>query len=211
MTIRQADIATEEWLRVLSAPGPDHEDGLARLHELLLRVAQREMHRRGGSSAIAGPEADDLAHQAAADAMVSVLRKLPTFRGESRFTTWAYSFVMFEVSGKIARHRWTGGLNPAGSEDWEQLPDRFGLDPGQQAEWGDLVRGVQNAVRSSLSEHQRRVFVAIVLDGVPLDVVAAELGATRNAVYKVMFDARRKLRAALVEEGLLDSPGTGLQ
>ena len=92
-------------------PGPEHgrdraERAAARLHELLLRVARRETRRRCDRLRISGPELDDLAHQAAADAVVAIIAKIGEFRGESRFTTWAYKFVMFEVSGKIARHFW---------------------------------------------------------------------------------------------------------
>jgi RNA polymerase sigma-70 factor (ECF subfamily) len=193
----------EDWVRALSASGAEREQAAARLHEMLLRVARAEARRRCGRLRISGPELDDLAHQAAADAIVAIIAKIGEFRGESRFTTWAYKFVMFEVSGKIGRHFWRRPQVPMDTADWDQLPDRFGMDPARESEWRDLAAALRRAVEQDLTEHQRRVFIAIVLDAVPLDALAVELGSSRNAIYKTMFDARRKLRASLVANGYL--------
>jgi RNA polymerase sigma-70 factor (ECF subfamily) len=200
----QLDPESAEWLRTLGATGARREAALARLHATLLRIAFGELRRRGGRLNVSGPELDDLAHQAAADAMLAIVNKLGAFRGESRFTTWAYKFVIFEVSTKIGRHYWRDPPLALGTEDWDRLPDRVGLEPAQQAQGRDLITAVHRAVDAELTERQRRVFVALVLDGVPLDALAVELGATRNAVYKTLFDARRKLRAVLTANGYLD-------
>jgi RNA polymerase sigma-70 factor (ECF subfamily) len=197
------DPDSAHWLRTLNSDGVEREQALARLHELLLRIARSEVHRRSQLTRVVGPELDDLAHQAAADALLAITTKLDQFRGESRFTTWAYKFVIFEVSGKLARHMWrtpTVALEP---EDWDRLEDRFGLDPAVDAQARELAGALRRAVDAELTERQRRVFVAIVLHGIPLDVVAAEHGSNRNAIYKMMFDARRKLRANLVANGYL--------
>ena len=170
---------------------------------MLLRAARAETRRRSGQLRISGPELDDLAHQAAADAVVAVIAKIGEFRGESRFSTWAYKFVIFEVSAKIGRHFWRQPRVPMEAADWERLPDRFGLDPARESEWRDLARALRQAVEEELTEHQRRVFIAIAVNGVPLDALVAELGSSRNAIYKTMFDARRKLRACLVANGYL--------
>ena len=192
------------WIRVLSGTGLQREAGLARLHELLLRIARAELQRRSGQFRITGPELDDLAYQAAADALLAIDLKLGQFRGESRFTTWAYKFVIFEVSGKIGRHFWANPAVPMDAEDWDRLPGRLGPDPAREAERRELADAVRRAVDNHLTPRQRRVFVAIVLNGIPLDALVAELGSTRNAIYKTMFDARRKLRAALAANGYLD-------
>ena len=146
-----------------------------------------------------------MAHQAAADAMVAITAKLGQFRGESRFTTWAYKFVIFEVSTKIGRHFWRNPTVAMDAEDWDRLPDRFGLDPARESEWRDLMAALHRAVDEVLTDRQREIFVAIVLNGVPLDALVAELGTNRNAIYKMLFDARRKLRAVLVANGYLDT------
>ena len=184
--------------------GPQREAALARLHEMLLRIAQREVRRRGPRLRITGPELEDLAYQAAADALMAITGKLGQFRGESRFTTWAYKFVIFEVSAKIGRHFWRHPDVPLDAEDWDRLPDRFGFEPAQESEWRDLLAALRRAVDTELTPRQREVFVAIVLNGVPLDALVVKLGSNRNAIYKMMFDARRKLRAALAANGYLD-------
>jgi RNA polymerase sigma-70 factor, ECF subfamily len=203
------DPESAEWLRVLGGVGPPQEAALARLHEMLLRIAQREVRRRGPRLLIAGPELEDLAYQAAADALMAITGKLGQFRGESRFTTWAYRFVIFEVSAKIGRHFWRRPDVPLEAEDWDRLPDRFGFEPARASEWRDLFAAVRRAVDTELTARQREVFVAIVLNDVPLEAVAVRLGSNRNAVYKMMFDARCKLRAALAANGYLDDDDSG--
>jgi RNA polymerase sigma-70 factor, ECF subfamily len=203
----QLDAESTRWLQALAGVGAAREAALARLHELLLLVARREVARRGPRLAITGPELDDLAYQAAADALLAITAKVGQFRGESRFTTWAYKFVIFEVSAKIGRHFWQHPVVPLGAEHWERLPARFGVDPVHEAEGRDLAAAVRTAVETELTPRQREVFVAIVVNGVPLDTLAMSLGTSRNAVYKLMFDARRKLRAALAANGYLpDDP-----
>jgi RNA polymerase sigma-70 factor, ECF subfamily len=197
------DQESAEWLQALGDSGPQREAALARLHAMLLRIAQREARRRGPRSRITGPELEDLAYQAAADAVLAITAKLGQFRGESRFTTWAYRFVILEVSAKLGRHFWRRPDVPLEAEDWDRLPGRFGFEPAQEAEWRDLLTALRRAVNSELTPRQREVFVAIVLNDVPLDALVVKLGSNRNAIYKMMFDARRKLRAALVANGYL--------
>src|SRR5690242_19037801 len=94
------DHETRQWLAELGGSGTIREEAIGRLHQLLVRVARAEVRRRSAATPIAGPELDDIAHQAAADALLAITGKLSEFRHESRFTTWAYKFVIFEVSAK---------------------------------------------------------------------------------------------------------------
>lgn len=189
-----------EWVRALAGAGREHEAAVARLHSMLLRVSRSELGRRSARVPIAGPELDDLAQQAADDATVAVLAKLATFRGESRFTTWVYKFAVFEVSAKLGRHTWRSGQVALDAEQWERLPDRLGPGPADEAEAAELAAAVRRAV-DELTAHQRRLFIAVVVDGVPLDALVAALGTNRNAIYKTVFDARRKIRQYLVAHG----------
>jgi RNA polymerase sigma-70 factor (ECF subfamily) len=201
------DEASVRWVDDLSGDGRVHEAAVVRLHELLLRVARNELRRRGAVLRIAGPELDDLAYQAAADAVIAITAKLSTFRGESRFTTWAYRFVILEVSSKVGRHFWRHPTVSVDVEQWDQLPDRFGVDPAGVPESHELAAEIHRAVDEDLTEWQRQVFVAIVLQEIPLDALVVELASTRNAIYKTLFDARRKLRAVLAANGYLtDDP-----
>lgn len=198
------DEVSARWVADLQAAGAVREDAQARLHDLLLRAARAEVGRRSGRMRLSGVELDDLAYQAAADAMLAVLGKLAAFRGESRFTTWAYKFVMFEVSAKVGRHFWSRRPTvPLDGADWERIPARFGLSSEDEAEWRELMDAFRHSVEHELTERQRLVFKAIVVDCVPLDALCVELGTNRNAIYKNLFDARRRLRATLVAKGHL--------
>ena len=204
------DDASAEWISALRGTGAAREAALARLHGLLVRVAARELRRREAGAWISGRELDDLAHQAADDAMLAILGKLGGFRRESRFTTWAYRFVILEVSSKLGRHYWR--QHPAvylRAEDWDRLPDRLGAGPGEDAAHAELVKAVRQAVDETLTGHQRRLFVAVVLNEVPLDALVAQLGTNRNAIYKAVFDARRKIRGFLVANGYLEERRRG--
>jgi RNA polymerase sigma-70 factor (ECF subfamily) len=205
VTRASLDAESGEWLRVLRGTGAEQQAAVRRLHGLLLRIARNEVRRRGVQLRVTGPELDDLAHQAAADALLAITAKIGEFRGESRFTTWAYKFVVFEVSMKVGRHFWRNPCVPFEGEDWERLPDRFGFDPAEESEWRDLLAALRRAVKEELTEWQRQIFVALVLNGVPLDALVVKLGSNRNAIYKTMFDARRKLRAALAANGYVDN------
>jgi RNA polymerase sigma-70 factor (ECF subfamily) len=174
----------------------------------LLRAARREIRRRNTGGQITGPEVDDLAHQAAADAVLLITDRIDEFRGESRFTTWAYKFVVFEVSTKLGRHFWKRPRDPSGTVDWDRLPDNLGTRPAEAAELQDLIGAVRKAAETCLTQRQREVFIAIVVEGIPLDALVIRLGTTRNAIYKVMFDARQKLRRELVNGGYIESRET---
>jgi RNA polymerase sigma-70 factor, ECF subfamily len=197
-----ADRTVVEWMAGLRASGVQRDTTVAELRDLLLRVARFECERRRGLLRVRGPELDDIAHQAANDALVSIMAKLDEFRGESRFTTWAYKFVIFQVSTKIGRHFWRTSSAPVGEPvDPERIADRLATPPDQRAEQRELLAALARAVEQDLTAHQRKVFVAIAIDDVPVDALAAELGSNRNAVYKALFDARRKLRASLAGAG----------
>ena len=195
---------TDEWRRTLTAGGAVQRDAEARLYDLLLRVARSEVRRRSPSLRFAGPELDDIAHQAASDAVVGVLRRLHEFRGESRFTTWAYTFAMFEVSTKIGRHFWQHPDISLDTDGWERLPDRLGISPEEATAAADLLTAVQTAIETVLTRRQREVLLAVVVQGVPLEALAIRRITTRGALYKTLFDARRKLRAYIVTNQYLD-------
>jgi RNA polymerase sigma-70 factor (ECF subfamily) len=130
-----------------------------------------------------------------------VLRKLSTFEGRSRFTTWAYKFGVLHAGVAVRRQAWRHREVP--------LPDTLALvdtspTPAAISEATQLARAVKVAIDDELTPHQRRVVLALLVEEVPIDVLADRLGSTRNALYKTLHDARRRLRAALTDTGLLD-------
>ncbi len=195
------DEASQAWVTGLQASGAEHDRCLADLHALLLRVARHELMRRAGSIQVSGPELDDIVNQAGDDALMAIKSKVGDFRGESRFTTWAYRFVVFEVSTKVGRHCWQRRPAALEPEAWERIPDLHTVSPEAHTEQRELLEILRAAIDEDLTELQRRVFVAIALNQVPMDAFARELGSNRNAVYKTLFDARRKLRARLETAG----------
>jgi RNA polymerase sigma-70 factor (ECF subfamily) len=197
------DEDSAQWVAGLTASGSEQDACIARLHAVLTKAARAEAGRRTGLNGIAGQELQDLADQAAGDALVSILRKVTEFRGESKFTTWAYKFVVFEVANKFGRHAWRRQGVHWDEDSWERLPSRLGTDPADVSECREMISAVREAVDHALTPHQRRIFVAIVVNATPLDVLVAEMQTNRNAIYKIMFDARRKLRQHLVTQGHL--------
>lgn len=205
-SVRELDAESARWVAVLS-DSRARESGVRELHALLLRAARREVRRRAAGTPVGGRELDDLATQAADDATYAVLAKVAQFRGESRFTTWAYRFVVLEVSHKLGRHFWRQPRAELADADWERLPDVLGAPPDHVVEVREMTRAVRQAV-AGLTDHQRRVFESAVLQGIPLDALAVRHDTTRNALYKTVFDARRKIRAHLVANGYLGHEGT---
>jgi RNA polymerase sigma-70 factor (ECF subfamily) len=196
------DADSHEWLTRLRADGPVHDDAVAGLHALLLRAARFEVARRRPSLPhVRGDELDDIAAEAADDALVSVLRRLDDFRGASRFTTWVYKFALYEAAVKLRKRAWQGREIPLEPEAWTVFSSA-GLGPGDHAEQSELLATLQTAIAEALTPHQRRVLVALALNGVPIDVLAERLSTTRGALYKTLHDARRKLRQHLDACGL---------
>ncbi len=156
--------------------------------------------RRAALSHVRGEELDDIALQAADDALVAVLGKLDDYRGASRFTTWAYKFALLEAGVRLRRRAWQEREVVLEPEAWPLMADA-GESPEGQAERNELMRALTRSIDSSLTEHQREVLVALTLKGVPLDVLAERLGTTRGALYKTLHDARRKLRSDLAQKG----------
>jgi RNA polymerase sigma-70 factor (ECF subfamily) len=134
-------------------------------------------------------ELDDLAIRAADDALVAILPKLDSFSGASRFTTWAYKFVLLEAGARARCRAWRGREISFAVE----MPER--------------VRPLRDVMHESLTPHERDAFAALVLNDVPIDVLAERLGTTRGALYATLHDARRTLREAMLEAG--SGPGLG--
>src|SRR5215213_5324586 len=205
------DKASQALLHGLRQTGPARDAAIGDLHALLVRGAHHELARRAGQLAdVSHGERDDLAMQAADDALTAILAKLDTFRGASRFTTWAYKFVLLEAGVKARRRAWQGREVALEDQSWGQFADRA-PSPQETLEETELLQAIGVAMETDLTTHQREVFVALALNAVPIDVLAERLSTTRGALYKTLHDARRKLRAALARAGhpLHDHTGGG--
>ena len=196
------DEESRGWLADLHSEGHTREEAIARLHALLLRAARFECARRRPTLPhLRGNDLDDIANQAADDALVSVVARLDDFRGASRFTTWAYKFALLEAAVKLRKRSWQGREVPLEPETWGLFTSAE-IEPDDEVEQSELLTAVKDAIADVLTPHQRRVLVALALNGVPIDVLAERLSTSRGALYKTLHDARRKLRKHLKEQGL---------
>jgi RNA polymerase sigma-70 factor (ECF subfamily) len=192
---------SQAWLIPLRHGGPVRDAAIADLHALLLRGAHHELARRRNMlTHIPREELSDLATEAADDALMAILAKLDSFRGASRFTTWAYKFVLLEAGVKARRRSWQGREVMLEDQSRPALADPAPTAQ-QTVEDSELLSAIRDAAASALTPHQREVFAALALNGVPIDVLAERLTTTRGALYKTLHDARRKLRRALAEAG----------
>jgi RNA polymerase sigma-70 factor, ECF subfamily len=192
---------SQAWVARLSSTGAGRDAAVAELHDLLLRAARFEIRRRRVAfPQLGGADLDDLAWQSADDALMSILRRLGDFRGDSQFTTWACKFALVEAGAKVRRHAWRGREIPLTPVFWPTVADDA-PSPHQHAEAQDLLGALREEVER-LTARQRQVFVAVVLNDVPIDVLAERLNTTRGALYKTLHDTRRKLRAAFAARGL---------
>lgn len=196
------DSESHEWLLRLRANDSTRQDAIASLHALLMRAARFEVARRRPTLPhLRGDELEDIATEAADDALMSVLRRLEDFRGASRFTTWAYKFALLEAAVKLRKRAWQGRELPLEPEAWA-LFSSASLEPDTEAEQSELLVTLRCAIVEVLTPYQRRVLVALAVNGIPIDVLAERLNTNRGALYKTLHDARQKLRQHLNERGL---------
>jgi RNA polymerase sigma-70 factor, ECF subfamily len=197
--VRRIDGKSRAWLDALHSDDPRREQALARLHALLVREARFEVGRRTASlTHPSGRDLDDLAVQAANDAVVSILAKLDQFRGESLFTTWARRFVQREAPAKIRRRVGRAGELP--SEDGFEHARMWAVNAESPHELTVAKQSAQTlarAIAEDLTARQREVLIALTIDGVPTEDLARRLDTTTGALYKTLHDARRKLKAGL--------------
>jgi RNA polymerase sigma-70 factor (ECF subfamily) len=197
------DLESREWLRELRAGGATADRAVARLHALLLRAARFEVRRQRAAMPHVRADTDEVALEAADDALVRICARLDDFRGESRFTTWAYKFALLEASVKLRRRAWQGRELPAAPDDLSFLAD-LGPGPELALERRELIDTIREGIER-LTPHQREVLVALAVSGVPIDVLAERLATTRGALYKTLHDARVSLRRHAAAAGFASS------
>ena len=195
----------DDWVALLSIPGPERDAALRRLHQLLLRAARHQVSQMRTALPGSGPEhREEIANQAADEAMVALLAKLGTFEGRSRFTTWAYKFAVLHAAVEVRRQAWRG--REIALVDLAEPADPTS-SPEDYAEAADLARAVRAGIETVLTAHQRRIMLTLLVEQVPIDVLAERLGTSRNALYKTLHDGRRRLRDYLTEAGYLSIMG----
>ncbi|MBW8731526.1 MAG: sigma-70 family RNA polymerase sigma factor [Terrabacter sp.] len=194
-----------DWVAALTGGGPEQAVALRELHALMLRAAAHQVWRMRPALPDPSPSAVDvIVNQAADEAMTALLAKLHTFEGRSRFTTWAFKFAILQAANEVRRLQWQHREVELRDLDVPNAPRHE--DPELYAEGHDLAAAVASAMRRVLTPYQRRIAIAVLVDGVPIDVLADRLGTTRGALYKTLHDLRVRLRAELTANGYLSVP-----
>ena len=190
-----------EWLTPLAGTGSAHTEAVGRLHALLLRATHYEVRRRASSMGLSGSsELEDLALQAADDALIAILARLERFERRSAFTTWAYKFAIHTAGVAVRQLAWHGREAPSSDTALAQLASHA-VGPDIAAERAELLRAIVAGI-ARLTPRQREVMLTLCVSGVPIDVLAERLGATRGAVYKTLHDARAALRRHVFDPSL---------
>ena len=193
----------------LRASGAVQEAAIADLRDLLLRAALYFFSRNlGDFRALGRDEILQRAEDCAQDALIAVMRHLPDFRGDSKFTTWAYKFAV-NIALMAARHERSRGisLDELASDgegaffEWALQDRSDGVAPEHSTMRGEIREIIQDVIENDLTEKQRRVFYLMVFNDAPMDEVVRHLGTNRNAIYKMLHDARRKLKNRLQARG----------
>ncbi len=198
----------EEWLRMLTSRGSEQAEAIADLRALLLRASLYSLHRTQYPLAYLGEEdLRQLAEDSAQEACLALLKHLHEFRGESKFTTWAFKFAVNTALVRARRESWKHvSLDQLlADQELPELPfpdthpDR---DPDRSAWRAEVWRTLREVIDNELTPRQRQVLIAMTFDEVPMDELTLHLNTNRNAIYKLLHDARRKLKARLEARGL---------
>lgn len=196
--------SNQEWLEALRQPGPAREAALADLRRIILKGLPYALSRWLDPR---DPQFDALAEEVAQETLLRVLDHLESFEGRSRFTTWVHKIAVRVALSELRRKRWQDiSLEELTSP--ETSPDALGLfadpgpDPETRVERADLMAAVRRAILEDLTEKQRTALIATRVHGMPIEEVARRMGMNRNALYKLLHDARLRLKRALAEQGL---------
>lgn len=197
----------QDWLRALRAAGVEQEEALKDLRQKFIHAFRTYLGKsQGDRCALSSEEARQLAEDCAQEALLKIQEKLGSFRGESRFTTWATTVAIRVLLQEIRQRRWKDlslGYSHIGDPppDWP-IEDLKTQDPEKALQQDEIWQVVKRIIEEQLTARQRYVLVANVFQGMSLDLIADRLGTNRDNVYKVLHDARKKLKRCLTKRGL---------
>jgi RNA polymerase sigma-70 factor (ECF subfamily) len=201
------DRNNDAWIKALSSIGGQLDMALADLRDILLSGLKAALR---GQVRTSGREFGELCEDFVQEALVQVMDKLDTFKGLSRFTTWAHKICIRIAFSELRRKRWQDSSLESLMEQGDAMPDvkSPAPDAGMQASMG--MAWLKTAMMEELSEKQMAALTLIALKGMPLEVAAERLGTNRNALYKLIHDARLKLKARMARDGIsMDEIGHG--
>ncbi len=193
----------EEWIAALQSDGPDHTAALNDLRDILRTGLERGLLGRVDTNA---PEFASQADDFVQEALLRILDKLDTFAGRSKFTTWAHKITAHIALTELRRKRWQDSSldQITNREDGEYTPS-FTADPAptpeNATERGDMLQRVNRIIEQDLTDKQRNAITLSVIQDLPTAKVARKMDMKPNAVYKLLHDARMRLKKQLADEG----------
>jgi RNA polymerase sigma-70 factor (ECF subfamily) len=191
----------EEWLRALMADGIEQDDALRDLREILIQGMRAYLAEDRGYISARGSDSKQIVEDCAQETLLIIKRKIGTFRGESRFTTWATTIAIRQLLGELRRRKWEH-LSIEASSIGRDFPNRPTDTPEMALQQGEVWNLIKRIIEKDLTSRQRFVLIANVFQGMPLDLIADKLGTNRDNVYKILHDARKKLKGCLTKRGL---------
>jgi RNA polymerase sigma-70 factor, ECF subfamily len=193
------DRTNEQWLADLR--GPEQPQAISDLRELLLRGLRAALSNR------IHRDLDHIIEDFVQDGMIKIMDNLDTFRGESRFTTWAQKIAVNSAFTELRRRRWQDLSLQEMIEDQEgnEFTPAILTDPNatpeEQSTRRAMLEFVQKMIDEELTERQRQALNAVIFNEIPMDEVARRMNTNRNALYKLLFDARQNLQRKMTENG----------
>jgi RNA polymerase sigma-70 factor (ECF subfamily) len=194
------DRTNDDWINELSGPNPD--ETLIDLRAILLRGLRAALYNHLDGNV------DSIVEDFVQEALIKILKNIGTFRGESRFTTWAQKIAVNVAFTELRRRRWK-------NVSLQDMIDRFdsndytpailtdpSFSPEQQATLRIIMENISQVIQEELTEKQRQAILAVVVGGAPLEEVARQMGTNRNALYKLIHDARKRLKQHLLSAGI---------
>jgi RNA polymerase sigma-70 factor (ECF subfamily) len=191
----------EEWLRALMADGIEQDDALRDLREILIQRMRAYLAEDRGYISARGSDGKQIVEDCAQETLLIIKRKIGTFRGESRFTTWATTIAIRQLLGELRRRKWED-LSIDASSIGRDFPNRLMDTPEMALQQGEVWDLIKRIIDKDLTSRQRFVLIANAFQGMPLDLIAEKLGTNRDNVYKILHDARKKLKGCLTKLGL---------
>jgi RNA polymerase sigma-70 factor (ECF subfamily) len=194
----------DEWLQDLRTPGLSQEKALADLRAILLQGLPYALSKWLSPN---DPQFESLAEESVQDTLLRVLDRLDTFQGRSQFTTWVHKIAIRIALTELRRRRWRD-VSLDEMVESEQITPARGLmedlspTPESDAERSELINHVMRMISEELTDKQRQAMVALSVKGMPMEEVARRMGTNRNALYKLLHDARLHLKERLASEGL---------
>jgi RNA polymerase sigma-70 factor (ECF subfamily) len=203
---RQAE-ATTSGYDSCALEGPEKQEALEDLRRALEKAASFYVRRRAIGLRFASPDSlEALSQDAAQEATLQVLAKLDSFRGESKFLTWASAIAVGRAMTALRRRRWQDASLDRVLDGWQQPAETVIAKDGWQrpdlaARRREIWEVIAHVARNDLTQRQRDVLNQVVLQGISPDEIAERTGTTPGALYKLAHDARRKLKAGLAKRG----------